>query len=356
MSPQWTDLVDDFVLFHRESLHTLDYDPVIPVLGHLAREWNLDRTVWAVLAYVAYDDLGSAIAVIDEHPEPGVPEDRLLALPVSARRRAHNNPDKLRRHFQAITDAALTWRAERGGTGMGTWLLSAIEGLPPHRVHDTLLRWVEHLYGNGPLAAWRTCELLAYVLPLAARLRGEPTADAFFDLAPRSISCHRDPAPDAALAMLTAGLSEAVRAASGRQATLLYENTATALLERLRADDAGRAPLNVLGRTLAGFRAMYSGQGYVGSRIDAQLMQLHRVPSPGPSWAGAFAARRALLPPAYLGELHGWAGPQLARCGVYRQERRVVIRTMDGDATAVAGTLAATVASDAVTGGPEVTG
>ena len=340
MSPQWTDLVDDYVLFHKESLACLDYDPVIPVLAHLARDWNLDRTVWAVLAYVAYDDLGSALPVIDEHHGPAVPERRLLALPVSARRRSHSNPDKLARHFQAVVDAARAWCAPRGGTGMGGWLLAGIEGVPPHHVHDTLRRWVGQLYGNGPWAAWRTCELLAYVLPLAARLRGEPTADAFFDLAPRSIGPDRDPAPRAALGMLAHGLSEAVRRQNTPQAVATCDTVATALQKRLRGDEAAGAPLNLMGRTLAQFRAMYSGMGYVGHGIDTQLMQLHRVPSPGPSWAGAFAARRALLPPAYLGEIGGWFGPQLTRCEVYRRERRVVIRTMDGDATAVAGTLA----------------
>ena len=66
------------------------------------------------------------------------------------------------------------------------------------------------------------------------------------------------------------------------------------------------------------------GRYYIGKDIDEQLHHLLAVPSDFTPLA--LRARQLAFPEHYLGELHGWDGPDKDRCKVYRDTGRIIVR------------------------------
>lgn len=319
---RWTSQLPAFLTFHVHAADARDDDPVAPVLGQVAmsQDWDVERVIWAVLTYMAYDDLGSALAVLSRHQAPAVPADDLLALPCSPRRRAHRQPERLRAHFASIEAAASNWG------GLFPWLVKGVQGLPTELTHEAVGRWVRRLVGNGPWAAHRTVEILAAVLTGWA---AEVLAAKVMLYQPPGLGAEASTGPASGLALLVHGFTPQATGATG----IRELDAAAGELQILMGRFGIFPPRCQLGRTLGMFAAMHRGRGYVGHEIDTQQAQLNATPSD--LTAAAFKARAAQIPFCYRGEHSGWDGPRAARRSYYRRQNRVVVSTPDGDATAL---------------------
>jgi len=271
--------------FHCAEIDTGDVDPVYPVLGAVGRmqDWTADQVVRAVFLHVAYYDLGSALAAVDAWPT------RLTGLPCGTERRGHRTADRLAKHLDAV-DAWL-------GDAPAERVFDLCSGSPADDF-DNVVRCVGEIPGNGRWASYKTAEMLWKVggLPLdAQRLEIEGSSG-----------------PAAGLRLLAP------------------DSTPTELLAKLlMADLEGSigAPVRPeqVETTLCDFHALFTGRYYVGHDIDQMLAQLVRADQT-PSVRAAFGARAEVLPWAYLGEQHGWLGPDSQRRRVFYDTGRIVLR------------------------------
>lgn len=325
---RWTPLVDDFMAYHHAAVAAHDDDPAGAVLARIAvaRGWDPGQCVWAVLAYMAYDDLGSALLTLDAHLTPAVPSERLLALPCSGKRRAHRRADRMASYFCSVKSAAGVWG------GLWAWLRRGVDGMPPSRIYPALTQWLGHLDGNGAWAAYRTAELLSTVL--TAHADEQLRAGMVISTPPELTHDYSHSSARTGLSLLVHGLTvRAMRGVDELVSGVHRLDVAVSALQMRMGKVGIFAPANVLGRTLADYAECHDTRGYVGHGIDAQQAQLHRVD--GELVWEAWRARRAVFEPAYLGEVSGWVGPQKDRRKVYAHEGRIVVRTPDGDATAL---------------------
>lgn len=291
-------LVDDYGAFHRAAIRSGDIDPVYPVLREMGTrlDWTQERRLLAVFAHVAYYDLGSALTALSVSWQPSQWPD---TLPCSTERRAHRMPAKLRAHLDDLQA-----RIDLYGS-LSSWIWECSRSVLPtenwRQVTDHALMKVR---GNGRWASYKTAEMLEEVarLPLAAPDMG-----------------HRySSGPRQGLELLY----EAARAVHGRNdAWSIFK------LDTLSANHAREygAKVEQCETTLCDFHSMVNGRYYVGNDIDEMQAQLLRA-GYSPLVGEAFRSRRKAFDGRWLGELHGWQGPDRARRRAYRDTGRVLVR------------------------------
>jgi hypothetical protein len=268
--------------FHQAEIDTGDVDPVYPVLKEVARlrEWSAEETVRAVFLHVAYYDLGSALLAMDYWPR------RLTELPCGTERRGHRTPARLAKHLDAL-DA---WMADHSA---GDYVTDS-----PVESFNALVAAVGQIPGNGRWASYKTAEMLWKVAGL------ELDAD--------RLEIEGSSGPAAGLMLLAPDV---------RPTELL----AKLLISDLSASLAAPVRPEQVETTLCDFHALFTGRYYVGHDIDQMLAQLVRADQSLSVRAG-LAARASVLPWAYLGEHHGWLGPDAQRRRVFYDTGRIVTR------------------------------
>lgn len=301
----------DLPEFARWHVASGDVDPAYPVLRALAdRAADDEARLRFVLLYVAYYDLGSALAAWTAGAwRWGEPlEDRASRFPTGTERRGHRVPARLVAHLADLD------RLAREAGSLTAWLLAWV------RSDDPLVNWrsvseaVASVRGNGRWAAYKTAELLAEVLgwPLEAPDAGHATSTG-----PR------------------AGLGAVIPAAAE-----VHGNTPPAIArldamtERLRSALAAAEvdlPVSVLETVLCDWRSVLHGRYYVGHDIDLMAEQVARSVArgvlPGPEARHVAIARAASFDPMWLGEWSGWHGVRADLRTAYRD--RGVIRWWD---------------------------
>jgi hypothetical protein len=281
----------DYAKFHKLSLETGDVDPVYPVLRALAAEQGLTRedTIRLVFMHVAFYHLGSGLAYFSG--ERG-------KMPCATERRGHRDERKLALHLddlETISEAA---------GGFTLFLDPLVDGARPKESWERLVAKLQTIYGNGRWASYKTAEMLWKVagLPVQAPDMGHANSSG----------------PRQGLALLTsipkgngADVVNALNGISDRLCNWLHQQHLPSAVEEVET-------------TLCDFHALVEGRYYIGNDIDQMLRQLLDVQS---SLTGAtLAARRAALPDAYLGEIHGWSGPDPLRKRIYKNTRQIVER------------------------------
>jgi len=292
-------ILDDYTHFHALALETHDVDPVYPVLRKLADElnWDTDVRIFAVLAHVAYYDLGSALqAVAAGRWLPG--------LPFGLERRNHRVPARFEKHWMSLEHQFAIHR------GFARWFNEALVFKDPVASWEAVTAELLKVWGNGRWAAYKTCEMLQQVaeLPLAAA-----SMDHAYSSGPRS--------------GLELVLPEAAYGLVGNGAhTIQVLDTISEGLCKYLAGTGLTANVEQVETTLCDFHALHAGRYYVGHDIDQMQEQLARMPSSAMKTA-AFKARRETLPEQYLGELHGKTGIDKARKRVYKDTGEIVTRS-----------------------------
>lgn len=281
----------DYQRFHGLALKTRDVDPVYPVLKDLADTGGLSEEdrIRLVMLHVAYYHMGSALAAF---------EGRISVLPCATERRGHRDPKKLQRHLDDLKSIG------DGPGGFSAWFSYDLRGEPRecwNRVTERLLG----VYGNGRWAAFKTAEMLWKVcgFPIQA-----PDMGHAYSSGPRQ-----------GLKLLVPNLPEGNSRETVRRLDELSEELCVSLRESGLA-----ASVEEVETTLCDFHALVEGRYYVGHDIDQMLRQLLDVQSGLTKWA--LASRREVLPEAYLGEVHGWSGPDRERKSVYKRTGKIVER------------------------------
>lgn len=295
-------LAGDFRRFHRLAVETGDVDPVYPVLRaygawHGTTHENLLRLTFL---HVAYYNLGSAIRAWHHLGT----EDERLRLPTGVERRGHRDPRKLARHLAQLDYIA----NDRGGyTG---WLDRAMadEDTPEGR-WDAVSDAVLSLYGNGRWAAYKACEMLA-------KVNG-------YELHAPDMGHAYSSGPRKGLELLVPNLP----AGNSRDAVQVLDLASVALVAELGDEGLPGADVETVETTLCDFHATVTGGYYVGHDIDLLLAALLAwTPETLPGHAVLMEARRTSFPDAYLGELHGWTGPDRVRKRAYKDTGVIVER------------------------------
>jgi hypothetical protein len=255
---------------------TKDIDPVYPVMREYLVECGTSdsQMAWLVFLHVAYYHLGSALLVFGDNPNPHMPKPDRLKLPTATERRGHRDPDKLAGHFQALFDMFDVFGGPYAALCAPSWTEQI----------DRLLS----VYGNGRWAAYKTAEMAQKVLGRPIQPTDAQHADS---TGPRKgLADVFGPQP--------AGNSTAVIADLDRRTTSLAANL-------------GETDLGYVETSLCDFHSLLAGHYYLGHDIDAMQAQLYAVPSE--ETLPIFTARRETLPHEYLGEFHGWIGPDADR-------------------------------------------
>jgi hypothetical protein len=291
-------ILDDYTRFHALALATHDVDPVYPILRRLSEQlnWDADERIFAVLAHVAYYDLGSALQAVDAGRW-------LPGLTFGTERRNHRVPQRFEKHWMALEHQYSIHR------GFARWFRSALIYDDPVGSWLNVTAELLKVWGNGRWAAYKTCEMLMEVaeLPLAA-----PSMGHAYSSGPRQ-----------GLALV---LPEATYGLTGNSAQVVdaLDNISDELCKYLAAQGL-TAKVEQVETTLCDFHALHEGRYYVGHDIDQMQEQLTRMPPCEMKFA-AFDARHATLPDAYLGERHGRAGIDKARKRVYKDTGNIVTR------------------------------
>lgn len=278
-------LWDAYTQFHRAAVTTQDVDPVYPVLRHLTADLDDMARVEAVVIYVAYYDLGSALVAWQARRDGA----SLADLPpgrCGTERRAHRDRQQFYRHTAALA------QVDTLHGGLAPFLREYLSDDP--RGSWTLVRRrIEQVHGNGRWASYKTAELLQKVAgwPVDAPDMGMDGATG----------------PAAGLRLL---------GASQRSSPATLERMGATVARQLATEGLPGTELSTVETTLCDFHALVDGRYYVGHDIDQMQEQLNRAPRAAS--ATAFAARAATLPPAYLGERNGWTGVDRDRCRLFR--------------------------------------
>lgn len=287
-----TGVWDDYARFHKLALETWDVDPTYPVLNHIADELglSLEDRIRLVMRFVAYYHIGSGLAAFTGQGP---------VLPCATERRGHRDNRKLVRHLNALEEV------EVQPGGWEKYFRQALDGSLGRRqgwAHLQVL--LLDIWGNGRWAAYKTAEVLWKVcgFPVEATDMGHA-----FSSGPRQ-----------GLALLAK-----VPAGNSKADVQELDEISERICARLRSESLV-ASVEEVETTLCDFHALHAGRYYVGHDIDQMLRQLLDVQSS--LTATALRARMYTLPHAYLGEIHGWTGPDVGRKQIYRKTGRVVER------------------------------
>jgi hypothetical protein len=245
------------------------------------RAWDPDDRVRAIFMHVAYYHLGSACYAMDCGARGG--------LPIGTERRGNRDPHRLTKHLAAVVE----WL----GAAPAEHIWAYLRG-DPVADFQAMVDALREVYGNGRWAAYKTAEML------------EKVGD--FPLRANTMAITDSSGPAAGLAILLPGVTVSESAA---------EHVAGALSREL---ETAIDPAEVE-TSLCDFHALFTGRYYVGNDIDVMQVQLTQVPQT-PTVQAAWQSRRDVLPSAYLGERHGWLGPNAARRRLYRAHGQVVLR------------------------------
>lgn len=280
----------DYGLWHAYQVQTGDIDPAYPVLAQICSQLGPEDGAWLVLRYVAYYHLGSALRSYAESPGAKLPH-RLLALPTGTERRGNRDTSKFATHWAVLARMV----AEYGGPRQ--FLTPVSEGTAGWR---ELITRISDVWGNGRWAAYKTAELAQKVLrmPIVA-----PDADHAYSSGPRKgLGLFYEIPPDNSPATVA---------------------RLDALTERL-ALKIGERDIAQVETSLCDFYSACQGRYYIGKDIDEQFHHLRAVPSDFTPIA--MMARAGAFPDAYLGEMHGWYGPDKDRQRVFRDTGEIVVR------------------------------
>jgi hypothetical protein len=266
--------LDDFARFARMSIDSGDVDPVYPVIKGLAGTLPANKIAWLDWLHVAYYDLGSAALAYANLPIamrdgwgsfPGMLTERILRLPTGTERRAHRDPERLRRH---LLDTMI--RAKPSSTIVGGvlgWLHDAVHlSLTDRRpAYLKLFEAVEAVYGNGRWAAYKTCELLAETL---GQFGG-----AWSQCRPTDMGHAHSTGPRKGLALLR---TLPVPQGSGPSAVAELDAMGEELVAFLLGEGVSATVANTE-TALCDFHSLARGRYYVGHDIDQLAGQLQRV-------------------------------------------------------------------------------
>src|SRR5699024_7678004 len=271
-------------------ISTRDIDPHYDVLRHIDRALGPEYGAWTVLRMAAYYHLGSALKSAEMDPGPRLPE-AALTLPTSTSRRNHQTPDQLRKHWKHLRASVEQHEGPRA------WLTPAPDGKAGwSHVFDR----AASIHVNGRYFAYKDAALSqkGIVAPTVARDAGHSHRTG-----PRK------------------GLSHLQRVPSGNRAEDIA--TLNRITER-QARRIGEPDIAQVETSLCAWQAVMKGRCYIGMYVDEQLEELNAMPS---ELAGlAWEARRASIPPQYLGEVNGWSKPQRERSRVYRDTGEILER------------------------------
>lgn len=287
---------DDYTRFHRELVTSRDLDPVYPVYRRLADDLGLtaDQRIALVVLHVAYYHAGSALLAFSGANGLRDVGTSRLDLPCATERRGHRSPAALLAHLNDLT--------RRAGEILG-WCRTAASQGGPASGWTYLTEQLTTLHGNGRWAAYKTAEMFQHILPLPIEA---PDMGHAFSSGPRKglallYEADLPTGNDAASVRHLDSLSREVVAHLGRGTTMAEAET-----------------------SLCDFHSLAVGRYYAGHDIDQMQEQLMAVPSA--LTQSAYTARRAALPNAYLGELHGRSGIDRARRRVYFDTGKVTGR------------------------------
>lgn len=281
----------DYARFHKLSTETGDVDPVYPVLREVAKAQGLSQedTIRLVFMHVAYYHLGSGLAYFS-----GVRG----KMPTATERRGHRDERKLVVHMDALETIS-----EAAG-GFSYFLAPALVADKPKISWSNLVDRLQTIPGNGRWASYKTAEMLWKVAGYAVEAPDMGHANSS---GPRQGLALLTPIPKGNSADVIEGLN----GISDRLCNWLGHQQLPSAVEEVET-------------TLCDFHALVEGRYYVGHDIDQMLRQLLDVQS---SLTDAtLAARRAALPEAYLGEIHGWSGPDPIRKRAYKRTGQIVER------------------------------
>lgn len=284
-----TSTLEVYRRWHLLQMATKDIDPVYPVLREYMLEHGLsdDERAWLILLHVAYYHLGSALAVHARMPLPGTPRIELAKLPCATERRGHRDPLKLTAHWWSLLDAMRAYGGPYALLCAPSWA--------------ELTQRLTLVYGNGRWAAYKTAEMAQKVLGIPLTVPDAAHADSS--------------GPRKGLSLLYGRLPT-----DNTQTTIEYLDKLT---QRL-ADELDETDLGYVETSLCDFHSLSRGHYYLGNDIDQMLAQLYAVPSKVTVYA--LDARHQALPREYLGELHGWVGPDPARKTVFMKTGEIVER------------------------------
>lgn len=290
-------ILDDYARFHKLALETHDVDPVYPVLRGISDElgWDEERRTWAVLAHVAYYDLGSALQAIDA-------DKWLPGLTFGTERRNHRVPARFEKHWTALEHKSVIY------AGFYPWLRDALVPGDPVASWGSVTDALLDVWGNGRWAAYKTCEMLAEVvgMPLEAPDMGHAHSSG----------------PRQGLNLLFAGANQYTGNDKG---TVKLLDDFSTLLCKVLAERGLPARVENVETTLCDFHALHGGRYYVGHDIDQMLEQLHHSPDNTMKFA-AFQARSGAFDEAYLGERGGWDGIDKSRNKAYKEHGLILTR------------------------------
>jgi hypothetical protein len=279
-----------------------DIDPLYPVLRHLQRGMKEEQALWHSLLYLAYYNVASSTIAFADHPAPTRIEGPLAHLGFGRERRAFPG------EMLGVHTLSLVVHASIHG-GLKPWLEQRMEG-DPRRDWATVQWTLQQAEQNGRWAAYKGAEVLARVhgWPLEATDMGH----AFSTGPRRGLALFYGPVP------------------SNRAVAVRLLNAQGEHLRRRLAEDGVNLGVEQLETVLCDFHAMTDGAYYVGHDIDQLQEQLDKAWRRGidrrPLLDPVWAARRAVLPAAYLGEENGWSGVDQHRCRAYRETGQVLPR------------------------------
>ena len=285
----------DLATFARWQVASGDMDPVYPVLGALADRWGLDpaQRVRAVLLYVAYYDLPSAVCAWHAGNGTWDLPHYALSFPCGTERRGHRDPRKLAAHLAALPAAEEALGAPLDNDPRAAWV--QVQGR------------LREVWGNGRWAAYKTGEMLATVCggPLAPTDAGHE-----FSTGPRHGLELLDPRAR------IPGNGPAVVA------------TLNALTDELVAELG--LPVEQVETVLCDFHSLARGRYYVGHDIDLMWGQIRAHPELTPAEEAELRdARLRAFHPFWLGEVGGWGGVRPALRPLYRDQGAVEWWTVD---------------------------
>lgn len=300
-------LLADIVAFGGPHVSSGDIDPAYPVLKHIidSRYLSSEQCIWAVLCYVAYYNLASALVCLEAYPDgpPAEMDPMIAGLPCGTERRGFRGGIGLARHMDSL------YRHASAMGGLGGWLSPAIK-CPPSGDNWTLLNvLVQGAWGNGRWAAYKTAELFQKVL----RLPLQPTdCGHAFSSGPRK-----------GLALLYGPV-----VGNTPDAVAILDAQSNDLWELLMGHGIEGIDIAQVETILCDFHSMVEGRYYVGHDIDQQLEQL-RVATYLPKHLAdqVLKARRAAFPRQYLGEEMGWTVVDKKRARAYKDTGRILVRS-----------------------------
>lgn len=305
--PENAQLMDDLARFARYQLATRDIDPVYPVLRALYGahpEWSREMRLWHTLLYVAYYNLPSSYRAFQHVSTPEnvhlIPFD-ILRLPTGIERRGLRGGFHMQEH---LYDLAQRWRAS--GHNLEAMLTQGF-GTDPC-VNWERLQWTLRLIKyNGRWAAYKTGEILMKVHD--------------FNVEPTDMGMAFSSGPRWGLAQFFGPME------GNDPETIDHLNQEAEVLHNYLMSEYGMIiGIEELETVLCDFHSLSSGRYYVGKDIDEMQEQIHAQETPTRRFTELWQARRAALPPRYLGECHGRSGIDRERLKAYRDRAEIVVR------------------------------